>query len=684
MLACAAAPRLALGISGGSLALKSSGGNQGGGWTLNDNGYVGTYIDLPAAGEVTIAVEAAGQAFNGVAPRMNVVVADAAAGFDVAPGVNSYEHTFSLPAGVHFVRTEFANDPLKTARSLTVHNLDVAGAVLANANTSANALAAADNYIANYRRGSARVSLVGVQAGTPVGVKLKSHSFRFGTAVGGTSLFGVNNLLNNSNYSDFLLEHFNSITPSNAGKWAYNEGTRDAVTMNAVDRFFEYAEANDLDVRMHNLLWADSQQPTWVNTLLNLASGGDAASKDSLRAEISERIDYYVGDGASTSRAPRFVEMDLLNEHVHQPKYWNVYGSGGVAEMFNEAASAVAAAGADARLYLNEYNVLQYGADSYGNWYRDDVEEIAANGGAISGIGVQYYVRNATGSNAPSAARIQQIFQNLSVTGMPITLSEFGVQTSGGATVAQAGTYLDETMRMTFGTPNATTFVMWGFWANDVWNQAPLAALVDENWNLTSVGAVYQQLMSQWDTDLAMAAAANGTVDFAGFYGDYEITVGDDVYPLRIQKGQTDYRIVIDLAADFDGDGDVDADDLAVWQLNHEMGSGADADGDDDADGADWLAWQQQLGLVEAAPLPRAAASVNVPEPAPATLLVLAMLAIAAGKKRGCYFDFRSMLMVLSPATTSYSSPDVDASAYFSGVTSLAGTMLRSPGLTSG
>ncbi len=76
-----------------------------------------------------------------------------------------------------------------------------------------------------------------------------------------------------------------------------------------------------------------------------------------------------------------------------------------------------------------------------------------------------------------SPARIEQILQNLAVTGLPLSLTEFGVQTGGGTTVDQAATYLTDTMRMVFGMPNATTFDMWGFWANDIWNQAPLAVL---------------------------------------------------------------------------------------------------------------------------------------------------------------------------------------------------------------
>lgn len=50
-------------------------------------------------------------------------------------------------------------------------------------------------------------------------------------------------------------------------------------------------------------------------------------------------------------------------------------------------------------------------------------------------------------------------------------------------------------------------------------------------------------------------------------------------------------------AADFDFDGDVDADDLQVWALNFGMDGypDADADFDYDADGHDFLVWQRQI-----------------------------------------------------------------------------------------
>ncbi|MCC6494394.1 MAG: hypothetical protein IT424_15390 [Pirellulales bacterium] len=61
---------------------------------------------------------------------------------------------------------------------------------------------------------------------------------------------------------------------------------------------------------------------------------------------------------------------------------------------------------------------------------------------------------------------------------------------------------------------------------------------------------------------------------------------------------------------DFDGDGDVDVDDIFEWTSNFGSGPGADADGDGDSDGADFLAWQQNLGTTAAV-----STAASVPEP---------------------------------------------------------------------
>ena len=145
-------------ITGSNLSHRSSGSGAGN-WTLNENGYVGTYFSLAAPGSVTLTVNASGSTSDAVSPHMNLVVADTNVGFDVAAGFNNYEHTFDLPAGTYFVRSEFNNDVPSANRQLSVGNLTVSGATVSNTTTTttndANALAAADTYIANFRQGPA-------------------------------------------------------------------------------------------------------------------------------------------------------------------------------------------------------------------------------------------------------------------------------------------------------------------------------------------------------------------------------------------------------------------------------------------------------------------------------------------------------------------------------------------------
>jgi T5SS/PEP-CTERM-associated repeat protein len=76
--------------------------------------------------------------------------------------------------------------------------------------------------------------------------------------------------------------------------------------------------------------------------------------------------------------------------------------------------------------------------------------------------------------------------------------------------------------------------------------------------------------------------------------------------------------------ADFDNDGDVDADDLNNrWKPGFGPGAMADADGDNDSDGNDFLVWQREIGGAPAT----VAASAVVPEPATSTMMLLCLSA---------------------------------------------------------
>ena len=630
--ACAAPLRAQTTLTGSSLAMKSTGSGSGT-WTLDRNGYVGTYINVATPGNVTVRVNASGTANSGISPHMNIVLADTKAGFDVTSGTNPYEYTFNnMPAGTYFLRTEFNNDLSVTSRALAIQNITVTGASVSNTSSNANALAAADTYIQQFRKGDVKIGLSGLAPGTNVGVSLKRHAFNFGTAVAGNSAAEVATYLgstSNPNSTAYKYQQamaaskFNSIVPENAGKWSNNASSATAVNMSGVDAVLNFAEAKNLRVRMHNLIWG-SQQPTWVNTLLADAGSGSptaAASAATLRNEISERIAYYVG-----SRAQRYTDLDVYNETIHTPQYWNVYQAAGVAGIYNEVAAALPANDNNTKLFTNEYNVLQDDGNYYGNPYLQNIESILSQGGNVGGVGIQSYENNSigTGSAAHYPARKMQTLQNLSVLGKPIVLTEFGVKDPTSA--ADASTMMEDTVRLTFGTPDATGFFMWGFWRGNIYRGA--AAFYDENWNLTTAGARWQDLLStdsdadandDWDTQLsAVTVGPDGTINFNGYWGDYQLTVGQQTYNVTLSKGQSTYSLAIK-PGDYNADGLVDAADYVVWRraLDSTTDLRADGNGDRVIDTGDFDVWRANFGATYANGF---GADTAIPEPASAAL----------------------------------------------------------------
>jgi GH35 family endo-1,4-beta-xylanase len=547
-------------LSGRELGLHSNGEAVGAAWQLDASGFVGAYLQLDQEGPVSVRVDASAASAATPAP-LALVVADEERDFVAGPVRASHGLETSLPPGTYLVRIDFKAGAPRGGQGLVVHRLAVDGARLLPQHTDQNALDAANTYIHHYRRGRARLELVGVPPGSLVKVSLQRHTFGFGANIP----YGENVLIpevtpegsNAELFQRLLLAHFNTVVLSNGGKWVYQEPVRDKVQLDYVDRFLDFAEQHGLWARMHNLLWDTEQQPSYIASrddrapgLLTRAHAGDVQAKRELLEEIDERIDYYVRE-----RARRYVDLDVLNESQHRARYYEVLGDSGVAELFQRVARAVKAGGASTRLYLNEYNLLQWssdplapnsGPDPYANWYRWHAEAIIRAGGPVDGLGVEYYadgrLPSEIGQDAHSAARIMGVLQNLAGTGSRLTLSEFAVN-AGQLPPERGADVLEETLRLVFGTRGADAFVMWGTWGLAAQKPAPLSILVDADNELTPAGRRYESLLEEWSTALALPVAADGSIEFVGFYGDYAIDVAGQTRCFTLTKGHTQYSL---------------------------------------------------------------------------------------------------------------------------------------------
>jgi hypothetical protein len=153
---------------------------------------------------------------------------------------------------------------------------------------------------------------------------------------------------------------------------------------------------------------------------------------------------------------------------------------------------------------------------------------------------------------------MQKALQNLSVDHLPLTMAEFGLgsSTTQADRDANGPGILDNAMRMFYGNPLATTFMIWGWWDTAA-SAAPPAQMIvttpgSNTYTLTPLGQKWVDLMNEFSTHLVGQDAdhleplvQNGGINFTGFYGDYEITIGGKTYPLTLTKGVTDYTIVV-------------------------------------------------------------------------------------------------------------------------------------------
>ncbi|TWT90201.1 Endo-1,4-beta-xylanase A [Pseudobythopirellula maris] len=653
-------------LDGDELAHRSGGYDAGAvRWTLDKNGYVGTYFTLDEAGPVTIKVDALGTTNDATLPMMGIAVADQLATFEVGTSLAEYGQSYELPAGTYFVRTELSNHSGPGSRTLSVDGLTIEGASSIS-NTSnrtvneANALAMADSYIENFRQGSATAALPGAAPGSNVTVRMRRNEFNFGTYVTGFSadpwvgdLSPGETATDRARYQEFVPQYFNMLVPSNMGKWQPTENSEGSPQMGNVDAILDFAADHNMAFRQHNLAWGH-QQPWWVNNLIDDALAGDPQAKADLRQAVIDRIAYYVGDGDNDQhdgdRARQYEELDVINELLREKTYYDIFGDQGVAEIYKLTKDAVDAAGADTLLMTNEYNLFNFagnpltgGSDHYANWYREHIETLNNQGfgQVVTGVGIQAQTNPAPDGSPTSGqnhnpSRMNQVLQNMSILGMPITLTEFSVPSEAfgvETTPERAAEVYTETLRMMFGTAQARSMLIWEEWPPNSTNQT---TIVDENWDLTVVGEAFVALMEQWTTDeQLLTVGPDGMIEIAGFYGEYEVVIDGETFVIDHLKGVETHSLVTAdfLPGDFNTDGVVDAADFTVWrdslgQTGLIAYSGADSNGDGEVTLADYDYWVSNFGMSLSTP------QTSAPEPGSVVLFAWSLFISAPRGQR--------------------------------------------------
>lgn len=351
-------------------------------------------------------------------------------------------------------------------------------------------------------------------------IRLKKHEFPWGNTV---EPFDYTSL---SKWKQAALLKYYNYGVVESFKWPYMEGTQGNVNYTGIDAVYAWADTVGWDVRAHTLIWGGSQNwqmPGWTLTM----EGEELynACETRVRREVSR----YQGI---------IKEYDVINEPIHET--W-LYETAGDSIKWNSFIWADEE-DPDARLFVNEYNVIVWGPT---DTFIDTVQSMLDHGAPIDGIGVQGHMEG-TLNWSDIKSRLDQVAE----LGLPIKITEFDmkIEEQNISEQSMASSY-GTMMRICFSHPAVEGLVWWGYKDPTYRNGS---GIFDE-YKRPKIAAdtVYHLIHEKWSTNISGLPAVDGTISFHGFFGDYEVgvKVGDEylIIPASCLKINDSEEITLNL-----------------------------------------------------------------------------------------------------------------------------------------
>jgi endo-1,4-beta-xylanase len=208
-------------------------------------------------------------------------------------------------------------------------------------------------------------------------------------------------------YSD----HWNQITPENAGKWGSVQATAaSAPNYAALDAIYDYTQRKGIIFKEHTFIWGP-QQP----------------SGDITPADVQSWMSGFC------SRYPNTRLIDVVNEPPpHQePRYSDAIGGGtnGNWQWIVNAFTWARAACPNATLILNDYNNIEIANQN--QHFIDIVKALQAQGAPIDALGAQSHGLNGANSARTMIPLLTKLHDD---TGLPVYITEYDINQADDAT----------------------------------------------------------------------------------------------------------------------------------------------------------------------------------------------------------------------------------------------------------
>lgn len=286
-------------------------------------------------------------------------------------------------------------------------------------------------------------------------MSLRSLAQKRGITIG--TAVQTKSLQNDPTYRKVLAREFNILTPENAMKFKPLQPLRDRYNFANADAIVTFAQANQMQVYGHALVWHQSL-PKWLTEgewtreeLMNI-----------MRQHINTVVGRYRG---------KIVAWDVVNEAVSgKGGLRNTFWMRSIGPEYIEMAFRWAhAADPNAKLFYNDHDGEGLGRKS------DDiyalVKDLRQRGVPIHGVGLQMHVST---KNPPNPKQVAANIKRLGDLGLEVRITEMDVRIHDGEgtteqrLAAQADVYRDM-LRVCLDAPNCKGFVTWGVADHQSW-----------------------------------------------------------------------------------------------------------------------------------------------------------------------------------------------------------------------
>jgi GH35 family endo-1,4-beta-xylanase len=258
-------------------------------------------------------------------------------------------------------------------------------------------------------------------------------------------------------HQEVLSREFNMLTPEHEAKFCMISTGRGQYDFSKVDELVDFAEANDMVVHGHTLIWHQCS-PDWVE---NANFSRDEAI-EVLREHIMTVVGRYKG---------RIKYWDVVNEAFDGAKLRDTAWLRMIGPDYVELAFQFAhEADPDALLIYNDYGAEGMNAKS--NAIYNMAQDFIARGIPIDGIGLQsHFVLNSI-----SFASIAENVKRLNDLGLEVQFTEVDIKYLGDTTddiLRQQAQDYYHLMETCLDADNCTAFVIWGVTDKFSWLRNP-------------------------------------------------------------------------------------------------------------------------------------------------------------------------------------------------------------------